>query len=237
MSRFARKRHGFVLAEAILAGTLLLLLVQVAWWATAAQSLVATRVVAGARRLDETRLIHQVLSTEIRHGEVGGDWVVEGGDLMLRAFRGIGFTCRTQPSDGWGVAVTGYRLADSAKDSVLVLSADGGWRTAALVRRSRRAGLDCQQIAGFSTEVWTLDPPPSRPVAALYFERGAYRLASDAFRYRRGQGGWQPLTGTGISAHSSVLLPTGQQGLEASVVWEDSSAMRPSFSWKIWTRR
>lgn len=237
MSRFARRRHGFVLAEAVLAGTLLLLVVQVAWWATAAQSLVATRVVAGARMLDETRLIHQVLSAEIRHGEAGGDWVIDGGDLRLRAFRGIGFTCRTQPADGWGVAVTGYRLPDSDKDSVLVLSADGGWRPAALVRRSRRARLDCQQIAGFSTEVWILDPPPSRPVAGLYYEKGAYRLASDAFRYRRGLGGWQPLTGTGIAADSSLFLDIGQRGLEARVVWEDPSPMHPSFSWRIWTRR
>ena len=237
MSRFARRRHGFVLAEAVLAGTLLLLVVQVAWWATAAQSLVATRIVAGARMLDETRLIHQVLSTEIRHGEAGVDWMVDGGDLSLRAFRGIGFTCRTQPADGWGVAVTGYRLADSDKDSVLVLSADGGWRPSSLVRRSRKAGLDCQQIAGFSTEVWILDPPPSRPVAALYYEKGAYRLASDAFRYRRGQGGWQPLTGTGIAADSSVFSATGQRSLEARVVWEDPIPMHPSFGWKMWTRR
>lgn len=237
MSRFARRQRGFVLAEAIIAGTLLLLVVQVAWWVTAAQSLVATRVVEGARMLDETRLIHQVLSTEIRHGEAGSDWLVDAGDLSLRAFRGIGFSCRTQPADGWGVAVTGYRLADSNKDSVLVLSADGSWRPSALVRRSRRSGLDCQRVAGFSVEVWKLDPPPSRPVAALYFEKGAYRLSSDAFRYRRGEGGWQPLTGVGIAADASVLLPTGEGGLEAHLVWEDPGPMHRSFSWKMWTRR
>ena len=237
MSRFAGRHHGFVLAEAIVAGTLLLLVVQVAWWATAVQSLVATRVVEGARMLDETRLIHQVLATEIRHGEPGGDWMVDRGDLNLRAFRGIGFTCRTQPADGWGVAVAGYRYPDSDKDSVLVLSGDGRWRPSALVRRTRQAGLDCQQLAGFSTEVWILDPPPSRPLAAIYFERGAYRVSSDAFRYRRGQGGWQPLTGTGIAAGSSVLLAAGARGLEARVDWEDPSPIHPSFRWKMWPRR
>ncbi|MXW16227.1 MAG: hypothetical protein F4139_11305 [Gemmatimonadetes bacterium] len=236
MIRSARRRNGFVLAEVIVAGMLLLLVVQVAWWTTAAQSLVATRIVTGARMLDETRLIHQVLSAEVRHGEAGGDWTIDAGDLALRAFRGIGFNCRTQPANGWGVAVAGYRSPDSDKDSVLVLD-DGAWRPAALVRRTRNAGLDCQRLAGFSTEMWVLDPPPSRPVVALYFERGAYRLASDAFRYRRGLGGWQPLTGTGIEADSSILVAAGEQGLEIRLRWEDRSAMHPSFGWKVWTRR
>lgn len=237
MSRSARRHHGFVLAEAILAGTLLLLVVQVAWWTAAVQSLVATRIVAGARMLDETRLIHQVLATEIRHGDAGGDWTIDAGDLTLRAFRGIGFTCRAQPAEGWGVAVAGYRFPDSDKDSVLVLSGDGRWRPAALVRRVRNSGLDCPRLAGFSTEVWILDPLPSRPAAGLYFERGAYRVTSDAFRYRGGRGGWQPLTGTGIEADSSVLLAAGERGLEARVTWEDRGPMYPVFRWKLWTRR
>ena len=237
MSRSSRRRHGFVLAEVIVAGTLLLLVVQVAWWTTAAQSLVATRVVAGAWMLDETRLIHQVLSTEIRHSEAGADWTIDGGDLSLRAFRGVGFACGQQPADGWGVAVAGYRLPDPDKDSVLVLSADGRWRAAALERRLRGSGFDCQELPGFSAQVWTLDPPPTRPLAAIYFERGAYRLASDAFRYRRGGGGWQPLTGTGLAADSSVLEAAGGQGLEARVTWEDLDAMYPSFRWKIRSRR
>lgn len=237
MSRSGRRRHGFALAEVVVAGTLLLLVVQVAWWTAATQSLVATRVVAGARMLDETRLIHQVLSTEIRHGEAGEDWMIDRGDLRLRAFRGIGFACRTQPTDGWGVAVAGYRFADSDKDSVLVLSTDGRWRASALVRRSRRQGLDCQQVRGFSPEVWVLDPPPSRPVAGLFFEKGEYRLASDAFRYRRGQGGWQPLTGTGLAADSSAFLAAGGRSLEAHVAWRGPSPIHPSFRWKVWTRR
>lgn len=237
MSRLGRRRRGFALAEAIVAGTLLLLVVQVAWWTTATQSLASMRVVAGARVLDETRLVRHVLSTEIRHGEPGGDWTVAGGDLSLRAFRGFGFTCRTQPNDGWGVAVTGYRRADRDKDSVLVLSADGSWRPAALVRRIRRAGLDCQQLPGFSTEVWRLDPAPTRPLVGLYFENGAYRLASNAFRYRRGGGGWQPLTGTGMAADSSVLGAAGARGLEARLHWEDPGPMHPSFRWRMWTRR
>ena len=237
MSRPGRRHRGFALAEVIVAGTLLLLVVQVAWWTTATQSLVATRVVAGARMLDETRLVHRVLSTEIRYGEAGTDWLVVGGDLSLRAFRGFGFACGTQPDDGWGVAVTGYRRADSDKDSVLVLSADGSWRLTALVRRARRTGLDCQQLPGFSTEVWRLDPVPNRPVVALYFEKGAYRLASDAFRYRRGQIGWQPLTGTGIAQDSSGLSAVGTRGVEARLVWEDPSPLHPSIRWRMWTRR
>lgn len=237
MNRSVRRRRGFVLVEVIVAGLLLLFVVQVAWWTTATQSRVATRVVEGARMLDETRLILQVLSTELRHSVPGEDWAIDGGDLALRAFRGIGFACAGQPDRGWGVAAAGYRLPDPDKDSVLVLSTDGGWRGAALARRVSGSGLDCAELDGFAREVWTLDPPPpARPLVALYFERGSYRLASDAFRYR-GRGGWQPLTGTGLAADSSGLVAAGAGELEARVAWRDLETIHPTFRWRIRSRR
>ena len=229
--------YGFALTEVIVAGTLLLLVVQVAWWVTAVQSMVATRVVTGARMLDETRLIHHLLSVEVGHGEGGGDWGVNGRELHLRAFRGVGFACRTQPANGWGVAAAGYRFPSRDKDSVLVLSEDGSWRLSALERRSRTGTLDCQELDGFTTEIWFLDPPRPRAIAALYFEDGAYRFSDGAFRYRIGNSRWQPLTGTGIDVHSSGVLPAGAGGVEARVTWEGRNPIQPSTRWRIWARR
>lgn len=228
--------RGFVLTEVIVAGTLLLLVVQVAWWVTATHSVVGTRVVARARMLDETRLVHHLLSTEVGHGEGRGDWEVNGGELHLRAFRGVGFACRTQPASGWGVAVAGYRRPDSDKDSALVLSDDGSWRPSALERSSRTGTLDCQELDGFSTEIWFLDPPRPRGVAALYFENGAYRFSNYAFRYRIGNR-WQPLTDAGIAVDSSAIVPAGADGVEVLLAWGRPDPVRPSTRWKVWARR
>ncbi len=236
MRRSVRRPYGFALAEVIVAGTLLILVAQVAWWVTAVQGVVATRVVAGARMLDETRLIHHLLSTEVGHGESGGDWAVNGRELHLRAFRGVGFSCRTQPARGWGVAVAGYRSPDSDKDSVLVLSDDGSWRTSSLERRSRRRTLDCQKLDGFSTEIWFLDPPRPRGVAALYFENGAYRFSDGAFRYQIGNRRWQPLTDLGIAVDSSTVVASGD-GVEVLVTWGGLDPVQPSTRWKLWARR
>ena len=237
MRRSVRKPEGFVLTEVIVAGTLLLLVVQLAWWVTAGQSMVATRVVAAARVLDETRTIHHLLSTEVGHGGGVGDWRVQGRELRLRAFRGVGFSCREQPANGWAVAAAGYRLANSAKDSVLVFSDDGSWRPSALARRSRTQALDCRRPGGFSTEVWFLDPPRPRAIAALYFESGAYRFSKGAFRYRVGNGRWQPLTGTGIVVDSSAVVAAGADGVEVRVAWEGPGLAPPLKRWRIWARR
>lgn len=237
MRRSARKHGGFALAEAVVAATLLLLVVQVSWWVTAVQSVIATRVVTGARILDETRLVHHVLTSEVGQGRSGIDWSIDGAELHLRAFRGTGFRCRSQPSDGLGVAVSGYRAPDPDKDSVLALSPDGTWRSAALVQRTRRTTLDCQELAGFSTEVWALDPPQPNALAVTYYERGAYRFSDGAFRYRRGNSGWQPLTGTGIAVDSAELVPAGSGGVSALVTWQGSGPLPPSFQWTSWGQR
>ena len=237
MRRSVRRPYGFALTEVIVAGTLLLLVVQVAWWVTAVQTAVATRVVAGARMLDEARLIHHLLSVEVGHGEGAGDWGINERELHLRAFRGVGFACRTQPANGWGVAAAGYRLPDSDKDSVLVFSDDGSWRPSALERRSRTRTLGCQELDGFSTEIWFLDPPRPRAVAALYFENGAYRFSDGTFRYRISNRQWQPLTDVGIVVDSSAIVTAGANGVEVRVTWEAPGAIQPSRRWKIWARR
>ena len=224
---------GFALAEAVVAGTLMLLLVQVAWGITAVQGTAAGRIAAENLILDETRLIRHVLATEVGHGLGRTDWSVLGDALELRAFRGVGLRCSAQRPAGWRVAVSGYRAPDPAKDSVLVFSETAGWQLSGLQRRARGVGLECQDIRGFSTEVWTLDPPRPDAVAAVYFERGAYRFSARAFRYRVGNGRWQPLTSTGIASDSAALAAKGANGLSARVVWNDKALPSRTVSWTV----
>lgn len=230
-----RRRGGFMLAEAVVVAALLLLAAQAAWWATAVQARVAAGVVDGARALDEARLVRHVVGSEARLGEAGRDWEVAGGELHLRAFRGMGFGCAVQPSDGWGVAVWGHRNPNPEKDSVLVLTADGAWRSAALVRRSRSQGLDCADVTGFSPEVWRLDPQPSDPVVGLYFERGAYRFSDGALRYRQ-RTRWQPLTSTSL-AGDSAAFSGGVDRVGAYLGKPKPSAPTVQRRWTGWGRR
>lgn len=239
-----RGRAGFMAAEAVVAAALLLLVIQAAWSVLAVQGAAAVRVVEGARLLDETRLVGHVLGLEMRPGLAARDWSASGGELRLRAFRGLGFACRNQPAGGWAVNVSGHRNADSDKDSVLVLTADGAWRTAALARRSRGRNLNCQTAVGFAPQVWRLDPAVTDGVAGLYFERGSYRFSDGAFRYRRGSR-WQPLTSAGLAMDSTGLSATGAGvGLGVRLAWKSGGgsahrrvAVPPSRRWTAWGRR
>lgn len=229
-----RRRGGFLLAEAIVVGALLLLAAQAAWWATAVQARAAAGVVDGARALDEMRLVRHVVGSEARRGKAGRDWEVVDGELRLRAFRGVGFGCAVQPSEGWGVAVWGHRNPNPEKDSVLVLTVDGAWRSAALVRRSRGQGLACADMTGFSPEVWRLDPEPSDPVVGLYFERGAYRFSGGALRYRQ-RTRWQPLTSAKLAGDSAAFSAgTDRVGAYLGRPEPNAAAVR---RWTGWGRR
>jgi len=226
--------RGFALVEAVIAGTLMLLLVQVAWWVAAVHGRVANRVMGEAAVLDGTRLVHHVLATEVAGGLESIDWDLSGDELELRALRGVAVGCISQEGAGWRVAVSGYRMPDPAKDSVLTFSEARGWQVSDLIRRTRAASPACHEIPGFSTEVWTLDPPISAAVVGVYFERGAYRFSAGAFRYRTGRGGWQPLTATGIDTDSTRLTPNADGGLGARVVWEEREVPAEPFSWTGW---
>lgn len=238
MTRLPKRGNvGFAVTEAVVAGTLLLLMVQVAWWVTAVQSAAATRVIDEARILDQNRLIHHLLATEVGHGQAHEDWTIDADILALRAFRGVGIACRTQPDVGWGVATSGYRSPAPDKDSVMVFSPAAGWQVSRLVRTARAGTLDCLDMPGFSTEVWSLDPPRPGALAGVYFERGQYRFSSGAFRYRVGGGGWQPLTSVGISEDSATLAWAGENGVAARVFWVDTDAPSGSVAWKAWEVR
>lgn len=235
-------RGGFMTAEAVVAATLLLLLIQATWSVVAVQGGAAVRVVEGARVLEETRLVGHVLGLEVRPGLAGRDWSVAGGELRLRAFRGLGFACPGQPPAGWGVNVSGHRNPDPDKDSVLVVTAQGVWRTAALARRSRGRNLNCPTAVGFAPQAWRLEPAVADAVAGLYFERGSYRLSDGAFRYRRGSR-WQPLTSAGLAMDSTALSAVGG-GVGVRLDWKSRdgsaqgrAAVPSSRRWTAWGRR
>ena len=79
--------HGFALVEALVVGTVALLVVQAAWSVAAAQSAVASKVVASAEELDQTRLIRHLLSVEVASAVGHDDRSIGSGELHLRAFR------------------------------------------------------------------------------------------------------------------------------------------------------
>jgi hypothetical protein len=126
----------------------------------------------------------------------GRDWVMVGGDsLLLRAYRGHALLHSVAPEHGTVLACyRGSRSASPEKDSVLLLGLDGQWRAGDLLSRTP-ASSSCEDLVeGGRSERWTLAPMPVGVVLARVFETGSYHLVDGALRYRRGEGGRQPLT-------------------------------------------
>jgi hypothetical protein len=142
------------------------------------------------------RTVWVILDEEITPGVPGRDWQIEGESaIRLRAFRGYGRVCGSPDAVGAAaVAWKGLRLPDPTRDSVLVLSLDGGWRPAPLLGVGGTQGR-CDLVAGEREAVWEWDGE-GIPTAVLirFFERGRLSLEDGALRYRRGDGGRQPLT-------------------------------------------
>jgi hypothetical protein len=126
-----------------------------------------------------------ILGAEVRHADTA-DLRLARDSIRLRAFRGGGGVCA---GDGRVLRVLyrGMRQPDPAKDSVLAV-ADGGVVAFGLVSATRSAAC------GGALELVLESEPEEPPAWVLVFETGAYVLAGGAIRYRRGQGGRQPLT-------------------------------------------
>lgn len=228
-----RGSGGFALAEAIVAGTLALLVIQVVWWVVAVQSAVASRVVREARVLDEARLVRHLLATEAGQGRGGMDWFLDGDTLRLRGFRGVAVACHSQDGAAWLAALSGFRAPDPAKDSALVLAASGRWEVSRIARRGSAAGGACRPPPGFATEALVLDPPRPGALAALWFERGAYRFAGGTLRYRPGRAGWQPVTTASIDTDSTRVEIRNPNVLEVRSWWQGGDSLRS----RSWTHR
>ncbi len=171
-----------------------LALISLGWSALAHQSTVASRLASDMDLLSARRLAAIVIGKELRAGVRGRDWLVTAPDsLSLRAFRGWGPVCGIGTGPGRiVVAYHGERAANPAKDSVLILTAEG-WQLADLTGRASGA-QSCALDWGGDAEVWTIDPPVTGALVVRIFERGSYHVSGGALRYRRGLGGRQPLT-------------------------------------------
>lgn len=180
------------------------------------------------------RIARYTLGQELRTGLAGIDWVAGAEDsVAVRAFRGTAVRCVRAPLSQWVVRYAGLRRPDPAKDSVLVLAADGAWRVAELVRARPGACDD-----GVGGEVWELNPAVPEAVVGRIFERGSYHVAAGAFRYRPGRGGRQPLTaqilrtGAGVA---SVLSSRGG-GLDLGLAFGQATGATTIDSARVWPR-
>ena len=185
--------------------------------------------------LQAERLARWVLGREVRAGTTGRDWQVAGdGSLPLRAFRGFAVPCNSETLSGeTPVRYVGRRTPDPEKDSVLLLGTDGAWRGRALETARRwgsgeRGGSgECPGPDGGRLEVWSVSSAAGDWVLARLFERGEYHLNDGALRYRRGEGGRQPLVpevfgpgsrflgegeGLSVEVHLNLPLDGGDEG-------------------------
>ena len=114
--------------------------------------------------------------------------------VAVRAFRAFGVVCGRLGGEAL-VRRRGLRTADPAKDSVLLIRPDSPATPVALLGAAP-APAACAAAAGEAVERWALgvDVPPAAGSLLLLYETGTYALTGAALRYRRGEGGRQPLT-------------------------------------------
>jgi len=191
-----QRSWGFSVVEALLVILLAAAIIPAAWALLSKQRVVASMLVSRAEALEAVRTLSWILAEEVDGSLEGRDWMAMGEDsIHLRAFRGHALLDSAVPGQETVLACfRGTRDPVPEKDSVLVLGVDGRWRAHDLLFRAP-AFTDCEElIDGGSSERWTLSPNPGAAVLARVFETGSYHLADGALRYRRGEGGRQPLT-------------------------------------------
>lgn len=153
--------------------------------------LVGTTRLAGVQR-DQVRMMalartaRIVVRGELRTLAPGDVSAMASDSLRIRAFRGGGRVCGGTGMEVW-VRYRGTRVPDPEKDSLVLIDGSGGEQALAVTGVSAATCPD--GVALRISEV-----PAVAPVYALLFESGAYHLSNGALRYRRGQGGRQPLT-------------------------------------------
>lgn len=214
------RRHvdGATLVETLVALLLGLLVLQAGMTAVGRTRLAHARTMERSDALSAVRLTGVLLRAETSAGREGEDWVLDGGSLALRAYRGTGLVCGEYEVPGvLVVSYGGYRRPDPTKDSVEVVYADGA-----------RAVVELTGITTGPPNCWSAPiegslalelrvPAPPGGVLARVFERGAYSLSGRALRYRRGAGGRQPLTPEILEPESGWRLTDGR--LSAELLW------------------
>ena len=194
MRRERCRVEGISLIEMVVALTLGALVVNLGLLTVQRTRRAQLRIVERIDALGSFRVGRFVPRRELRHARVGLDWFVDEDSLALRAFRGTGIVC---PPDGRSaemiVSFRGARQPNPEKDSVLLITVDGGRVVAGLSAVASVANA-CGRGPS-PPQRWRLDRPvPSDVVLARVFERGSYHLSGSALRYRRAGGGRQPLT-------------------------------------------
>lgn len=203
--------RGFGVVEGLTGLLLTVLLLQLGWGLLRVHVRAITELVDRAESADAGATVHGLLRQDLRGGLRERDSGPAAGDsISLRAFRGVALPCDTGASRGDGLTVLfrGTRTPDPEKDSLLVLDRRGRWRRAGLRARRTHVGPApglCPAVSSGTVERWRLSSGAGDAVLLRLFERGSYHLTGGALRYRRGQGGRQPLTGVVLDDLASAL--------------------------------
>jgi hypothetical protein len=211
----ARARCGFTLAETLVALLLGFLLIHLGLDALSRLRSARERMASRADALVAVRVSAHVMRRELNQGIEGLDWRLDADSIGMRAFRGTAVVCGADPS--WTrllVAFTGDRMPDPTKDSLLLLTPEGG-REARALESIAPPTAPCLGPEGSQPATWLLDAgAPAPTVVARLFERGSYHLSGSALRYRRGAGGRQPLTPEVWSSETRWTRSAGWVGIE-----------------------
>jgi hypothetical protein len=202
-----RARRGSAsAAEMLLVATLFVVVLAGAARLAGGQARLAALQQDRLRFEEAVRTTRMVLDTELRYAAPGDATAFPADSVRIRAFRGGGRVCAVG-DDLVRVAYAGVRAPDPARDSVLLLAPDSSYvRGVASVRPA--AGC------GDGVDVTLTEPAGPDAGYALFFETGAYSLSDGAFRYRRGEGGRQPLTEAVLA---DIALDTMNRGLAIRV--------------------
>lgn len=200
-------RRGVSLPETIVGVLLGALVLQVGWTLLSVQGRTVRELIRAVERAESAGTIRGVLHAELRAGRADVDWRLMGDSVDVRSFRGSGVPCGPPDHDGVPVTHRGRTRPRPGVDSILSLGPDGAWRAALLAGASPAPGV-CPAGRWGRSERWVLDPAPDlTPVLLRLFRRGSYHLSENAFRYRRGHGGRQPLTPAVLDDAASSFEP------------------------------
>lgn len=215
------------LTEVLMALLLGLLVVRGAW-TVAERGVRASRMLMDeAAALEASRLASGILDRELAGGRAGEDWRTDPAGVALRVFRGWGFDCGGA-SPGATVRYRGLRQPDPAKDSLELVSADGRRSVVALAAvEPPPSGVVCPSGGRPLRLRWNGDDTDGEtPVLVRLFETGLY-AANDAFRYRRGAAGRQPLTAAVLDpARTRLDVRAGAVELVLAVPWSTNERRR-----------
>jgi hypothetical protein len=184
---------GYSLVEAVIALVLGVLLCAVLAAVLATGQRAAAAYAAAVDRVEARRVAVLVVGGDVRPLLPDEDLAVESGTLLLRAMRGVAITCGIEEGTLL-VRYRGVREPDPGKDSLVVVRSDGD-AVVPLEASTRVAPGPCLSSPEEQLYRWRAgDAAPGGSTLLLLFEHGSYHLSGGALRYRRGEGGRQPLT-------------------------------------------